>query len=186
MKARLFQSIFLEKRMKNSRVALFLAVTALISTSSMASAAAAGEPAKLSGVIGVIDRDKVVSGYSKAQQAFEDLKKGEEKVQKLVEGANKAYEEAKKANKPQAELESLQKRLQTNIDDEVKKLQANIQNIEGQLEGDIDNAIKAEAASHKVDVVMIKQAVLYGGVDITSGVLSRLSAANTAAAAGKK
>lgn len=171
--------------MKESRIALLLAATAIVSTSAVASAAAAGEPApKAGGVIGVIDRDKVVSGYSKAQQAFDDLKKGEDKVQKLVESANKQYEEAKKANKPPAELEGLQKRLQTNIDDEVKKLQANIQNIEGQLETDIDNAIKAEAASHKVDVVMLKQAVLYGGVDITPGVLSRLSAST--AAAGKK
>lgn len=171
--------------MNNSRKALFLAVATLVGTSTVATSAVAQEK-KLGGVIGVIDRDKVVSGYTKAQQAFDDLKKGEEKVQKLVESANKQYEEAKKANKPPAELEGLQKRLQANIDDEVKKLQANIQGIEGQLEGDIDKAIAAEAASHKVDVVMIKQAVLFGGVDITAGVLSRLSAANTAAAAGKK
>ena len=170
--------------MSNSRNAILLAVAALLTSSTIASAV--GEPgAKLGGVIGVIDRDKVVSGYPKAQQAFDDLKKGEEQVQKLVESANKQYEEAKKANKPPAELEALQKRLQTNIDGEVKKLQTNIQSIEGQLEGDIDNAIKAEAASHKVDVVMIKQAVLFGGVDITPGVLSRLSAAKSTAAAGK-
>jgi Skp family chaperone for outer membrane proteins len=168
--------------MNNSR-ALLLSVSALLSVSFALPALADTAPATPK-VIGVIDRDKVVSGYTKAQQAFDDLKKGEEKVQKLVEGANKQYEDAKKAGKPPAELEGLQKRLQVEIDSEVKKLQGNIQGIENNLEGEIDGAIKAEAASHKVDVVLMKQAVLFGGIDITDGVLKRLSA--NAAAAPKK
>src|SRR5579883_2239068 len=114
--------------MIHSHKALLLTVSALLTTavSAPANAEVTGTTPK---VIGVIDRDKVVNGYTKAQQAFDDLKKGEEKVQKLVENANKQYEEAKKANKPPAELEGLQKRLQTQIDDEVKKLQSNIQGI---------------------------------------------------------
>jgi len=164
--------------MNNSRKALLLSLSAILSLSAAAPALAQTATPK---VIGVIDRDKVVSGYSKAQQAFEDLKKGEEKVQKLVENANKQYEEAKKANKPPAELEGLQRRLQADIDTEVKKLQSSIQGIETQLENEIDGAIKAEAATHKVDVVLMKQAVLLGGIDITDGVLKRLApAASTA------
>ena len=170
--------------MNNSRKALLLSVSALLSVALVAPALA-DTAAATPKVIGVIDRDKVVSGYSKAQTAFEDLKKGEEKVQKLVENANKQYEDAKKANKPAAELEPLQKRLQVEIDNEVKKLQTNIGSIENQLENEIDGAIKAEAATHKVDVVLMKQAVLLGGVDITEGVLKRLSVANPGAAQKK-
>lgn len=169
--------------MNNSRKALLLSVGALLSVSAVTPAFAQTATPK---VIGVIDRDKVVSGYNKAQQAFEDLKKGEEKVQKLVENANKQYEEAKKASKSPAELEGLQRKLQTEIDSEVKKLQTNIQSIETQLENEIDGAIKAEAANHKVDVVLMKQAVLFGGVDITEGVLKRLAASSSTAAATKK
>ena len=128
-------------------------------------------------IIGVIDREKVVTGYKKAQSAAEELKSAETKVQKLVEDANKQYEEAKKASKPPAELEGLQKRLQTTIDDEVKKLQGRVQALESQLEGEIDTAIKAEAATHKCDVVIMKQAVLLGGVDLREGVVKRLSVA---------
>jgi Skp family chaperone for outer membrane proteins len=47
-------------------------------------------------------------------------------------------------------------------------------------------AIKAEAAANKVDVVLMKQAVLFGGVDITEGVVKRLAAAAPAASASKK
>lgn len=164
--------------MTYSRKALALtsAIMAVIGVSTAALAQTA--PPK---VIGTIDRDKVVQHYPKAQQFAEELKKGEEKVQKLVENANKQYEDAKKANKPPAELEGLQKRLQTEIDNEVKKLQTTAQSLEGQLEHEMDAAIKAEAATHKVDVVLMKAAVLFGGVDITEGVVKRL-AANPAAA----
>lgn len=131
--------------------------------------------------VGIIDRDRVVGGYSKAQQAADELKKAEEKVQQLVENANKQYEDAKKANKPQAELEGLQKRLQTSIDNEVKTLQTRMQTLEKQLEGEIDTAIKAEATARNVDVVLMKQAVLLGGTDITDGVVKRLSGQTAAA-----
>lgn len=131
--------------------------------------------------VGIIDRDRVVGGYQKAQSAADELKRAEEKVQKLVEDANKQYEEAKKANKPPAELEGLQRRLQTAIDTEVKQLQARMQTLEKQLEGEIDTAIKAEAAVRQVDVVLMKQAVLFGGTDITDGVVKRLGGATASA-----
>lgn len=160
--------------MTHSQRKLALSVSAFLAITSCASGALAQSVSPK--VIGTIDRDKVVSSYPKAQQAADELKKGEEKVQKLVENANKQYEEAKKANKPPAELEGLQRRLQTEIDSEVKKLQSTAQTLEGQLEGEIDTAIKAEAATHKVDVVIMKQAVLLGGIDITAGVVKRLVA----------
>lgn len=132
--------------------------------------------------IGIVDKDKVVTSYPKAQQAADQLRKAEEKVHKLIEDSNKQYEEAKTAHKPPAELEGLQRRLQTQIDAEVKKIQGTAQNLEGQLERDIDDAIKAEATNRKVDAVFMKQAVLVGGVDLTDGVVKRLAAAGTASA----
>jgi Skp family chaperone for outer membrane proteins len=125
-------------------------------------------------VIGVVDRDKVVTSYPKAQQAAEELKRQEDKVHKLIEDSNKQYEESKSAHKPQSELEGLQKRLQTSIDGEVKKIQDRAQGLEGQLEKEIDTAIKDEASARKVDAVFMKQAVLMGGTDITDGVIKRL------------
>jgi Skp family chaperone for outer membrane proteins len=125
--------------------------------------------------IGVVDKDKVVTSYPKAQQAADSLRKAEETVHKLIEDSNKQYEEAKTAKKPPAELEGLQRRLQTKIDDEVKKIQATAQNLEKQLETEIDDAIKTEATNRKCDAVFMKQAVLVGGVDLTDGVVKRLA-----------
>jgi len=137
-------------------------------------ASAQGAPAVKSATLGVVDRDKVITSFPKAQSAAEDLKKTEESVRKLLEDSNKQYEEAKNAKKPAAELESLQKRLQSKIDDEYKRATSKAQGLESSLENDIDSAIKAEAASRKLDTVLMKGAVLMGGVDITDGVVKRL------------
>jgi Skp family chaperone for outer membrane proteins len=134
--------------------------------------------------IGVVDRDKVVTSYPKAQSAAEELKRSEDKVHKMIEDSNKQYEDQKTAHKPQAELEGLQRRLQTQIDAEVKKIQDRAQGLEAQLESDIDSAIKAEAANKRVDAVFMKQAVLLGGTDLTEGVVKRLTAV-TNASSGK-
>ena len=139
--------------------------------------------------IGLVDRDKVVNSYPKAQQAAEELKRQENKVHKLIEDSNKQYEESKGAHKPPAELEGLQKRLQNQIDDEVKKVQARAQVLESQLETEIDSAIKAEAEVKKIDTVLMKQAVLIGGTDLTDGVIKRLGGtanASTTASTNKQ
>lgn len=127
--------------------------------------------------IGLIDREKLLSSYSKAEAAAADFKKAQDRVQKIMEDGQKQYDEAKNAHKPPAELEGLKRRLETTVDEEMKKLSAKAQALETQLESDVDTAVKAEAAARKIDVVMIKQAVFMGGTDITEGVLKRLTAA---------
>lgn len=159
----------------------FAVVSAIMAVSIGSGALAQTAPTVKSATLGVVDRDKVITSFNKAQSAAEELKKTEESVRKLLEDSNKQYEEAKNAKKPPAELEGLQKRLQTKIDDEYKKAQAKAQNLETQLETDIDSAIKAEAASRKLDTVLMKGAVLLGGTDITEGVVKRLGSSASAA-----
>ncbi len=160
---------------KTFAVAASAITLASIASAAFAQAQTAAKPAS---TIGVVDREKVITSFTKAQKAAEDLKKVEDSVRKLLEDSNKQYEEAKTAKKPQAELESLQKSLQKKIDEQYKKAQAQAQNMESNLETDIDSAIKAEASSRKLDTVFMKGAVLLGGTDITDGVVKRLSAAS--------
>lgn len=165
-----------------------LSVT-LLSLPALAQAPAATPAAKPTlvgggGGIGVVDPDKVVKAYPKAEQLAKDLKKEEDRVHKLIEDGNRSLEEAKTARKPPAELEGLQRRLQESIDKEVKTVQARAQSLESQLEGDVQNAIKAEAAARKLDIVLLKPVVFMGGIDLTDAVMKRL-AANAPAAAAK-
>ena len=134
-------------------------------------------------VLGVVDRDRVVISYSRAAQAANELKQSEEKVHKLLEYSNQQYEAAKKAHKAPAELQGLERRLRAQIEGEVKRVESRAQVLESQLQADIDTAIKNEAASRKIDLVMLRSAVPMGGTDITPGVIKRLS---VLAAAGPK
>lgn len=170
--------------MRNSQKLLSL-ITGCVLTVGLATSASA-QSAAVAQNVGVVDRDKVVTSYPKAKQAAEELKKSEESVHKLIETSNKKYEEAKTARKPPAELEGLQRRLQKQIDTEVRKVQARAQELEKQLENDIDAAIKTEATSRKVDVVILKQAVLLGGTDLTDGVIKRLNTVASASGGAKK
>lgn len=162
----------------------YVALLGLLATVGLASQAMAQNAVK-SPSIGLVDRDKVVTSYPRAQSAVEDIKKAEEHFHSLIESSNKQYEDAKNAKKPAADLENLQKSLQTKIDGEQKKLEATAKNLEGQLEKDINGAIEAEATARKVDLVLLKPAVLVGGVDITDGVMKRLSSAGTAKSSAK-
>ncbi len=145
-------------------------------------APAATTAAKGGGGIGVVDPDKVVKAYPRAEQLAKDLKKEEDRVHKMIEDGNRQLEEAKTAHKPPAELEGLQRRLQESIDTEVKKVQGRAQSLETQLESDVQNAIKAEAAARKLDIVLLKPVVFMGGIDLTDSVMKRLAAAPAAAA----
>ncbi len=159
-----------------------LALTAPAFAADAPATPAATPAAKTGGGIGVVDPDKVVKAYPKAEQLAKDLKKEEDRVHKMIEDGNRALEEAKTAHKPPAELEGLQRRLQETIDTEVKKVQGRAQSLETQLESDVQNAIKAEAASRKLDIVLLKPVVFMGGIDLTESVMKRLAAAAPAAA----
>ena len=157
----------------------YVALLGVLATIGVASQAMAQNATK-SQTIGLVDRDKVVTSYPRAQSAVDDIRKAEEHFHSLIETSNKQYEDAKNAKKPSADLENLQKRLQSSIDGEQKSLESKAKALESQLEKDINGAIEAEAAARKVDLVLLKPAVLVGGVDITDGVMKRLTTANTA------
>jgi Skp family chaperone for outer membrane proteins len=133
--------------------------------------------------IGVVDRQKVITSFAKAQQAAEELKKAEDNVRGMLESSNKQFEDAKAAKKTPKELEALQKVLQTKLDSEYTGAQKRAQTLEAQLEKDIDKAIKDEATAHNLDTVLVKDSVLLGGLDITEGVVKRLPATASASTA---
>ena len=163
--------------------ALSLSLSAAYAADAPAAPAAQPPAKSVGGGIGVVDPDKVVKAYPKAEQLAKDLKKEEDRVHKMIEDGNRQLEEAKTAHKPPAELEGLQRRLQESIDTEVKKVQGRAQSLETQLESDVQNAIKAEAAARKLDIVLLKPVVFMGGIDLTDSVMKRLAAAAPAAPA---
>jgi Skp family chaperone for outer membrane proteins len=167
---------------KSSAILASVIVLAGVAGEALAQGATTAAAPKAS-TIGIVDRNKVITSFKKAQSAADELKKAEDSVRGLLESSNKQYEDAKAAKKPAAELEKLQKSLQVQIDAKYKDAQTRAQNLESQLEKDIDKAIKDEAAAQNLDTVLVKDSVLLGGTDITAGVIKRLPTAGGVAEA---
>ncbi len=139
--------------------------------------AAFAQPAKAQGgpqKIGYVDKKRVYEKYPRLQKAATDIKDDEEKLHKLIEKNNKEFQAAQKAKKPQAELTSMHKKLQAQIDEEFKKFQDKAMGMEKDLEKELDDAIKVEAKAKNCDTVLDKSVVMFGGTDITDGVVQRL------------
>ena len=167
--------------MRYLHMSLAFVTSALFVGSSVPQVLAQAQPPaapKSASSIGLVDRDKVVLAYPKAEQLAKQLKAEEDRVHKMIEDGNRQLEDAKNQHKPPAELEGLQRRLQDTVDGEVKKVQAKAASLETQLENDVQAAIKAEAASRKIDIVLWKPVVFMGGVDLTDAIMKRLSVAN--------
>lgn len=131
--------------------------------------------------IGVVDVDKVLNNYQKAEDVSADLKVKEADLQKFLADAQK---QLKSATSPVDK-----KNLETKLSQEFKAKsdsfkEAQVQQWK-QIEQNIFSAIDQVSQSKKLDIVLNKSSVLTGGADITDQVLSILNAPTPAAPAKK-
>jgi outer membrane protein len=149
------------------KVALALSVVTSVSLSSLAAFA---------DTIGIVDLDKVVSGYNKAQTVMADIKVKEAELRKMQADFVKQLEESKKNNpKNPVANDQLEKDLNTRLNAKLTEYRDWTVNKQKEIDNDLETTIKDVARSKNIDVVLSKQAVFQGGSDITNDVLSRLN-----------
>lgn len=124
--------------------------------------------------VGVVDPDKILEQYSKAQVALKELADAETKLKKRVQAKRKQISEAKEQNKTDTEIQMLIEQFKIEIEPEAKRLEAESKSKGEAIEKEIKDAIGNVAKEQKLDVVLIKPAVLYGGTDISSSVVNKL------------
>jgi Skp family chaperone for outer membrane proteins len=121
--------------------------------------------------IGVVDLDKVVNNYSKAQDVSADLKVKEAELQKFLADAQK---QLKDATSP-VEKKNLEDKLTQQFkskSDEFKDAQIKQWK---QIEDSIFSAIETVSKTNKLDVILVKSSVLLGGTDVTDQILTLLN-----------
>ena len=120
---------------------------------------------------GVVDIDKVISNYSKAQDVSADLKVKEAELQKFQADAQKQIKEAKtpleKKNMEDKLTEEFKQKIQDYKDAQVKQLK--------QVEDSVFAAVDSVAKQQKLDLILNKSSVLRGGSDITDAILNILN-----------
>ncbi|MCI5837486.1 MAG: OmpH family outer membrane protein [Veillonellaceae bacterium] len=122
--------------------------------------------------IGVVDQSMIIEQTATLGQQFQ------EQMAAAASELQKEFDE-KSVNMSEAEKQQYFQSMQEKFSAKQAEIQKNIQ-------GKIDNAVKQVAEKKSLNLVVDKNAVLYGGVDITSEVQTALNAALEKEAAANK
>lgn len=127
---------------------------------------------------GFIDTQKVFMEYKETKKAQEQLSKAEEDYRKQADNVQKEIDKLKAdKNVTEAQLKEKQKKLEDGLApkrDELIKLN---QDLTTKIQAQIVEATKAAAKDVGLDLVLDKQVIITGGIDLTDKVLTKLNGA---------
>jgi len=125
-------------------------------------------------VIGVVDFDKIVDNYSKVKTLSDEISDKYAEIQRYTLDKEREY---KKISTP---LE--RKNFEENTARELAKKQDAYLKLKEKKEAEIDASIKAAikqvAIENKLDTVVEKSVIFFGGVDVTDKVVKTLNSAS--------
>lgn len=118
----------------------------------------------------IVDVEKVLSEYKKAQTVAQDFKAQEADLEKfLVDARNQV-----KAATTEIERTNTEKKLEKELQDRAQKIKAEQIKKLQEIESDVYKAIQ-KVTGKKYDLVLKKTAVILGGTDISSDVIKELN-----------
>ncbi len=125
--------------------------------------------------IGFIDVQKVFKEYKETSKAQAQLSKEEESFKKDFDESQKKLEKAQKDGKSSDELDKMKKEMEEKLSPKRESLLRLNEQLTGKLQLDIVAAVKAASKKVGIDVVLDKQVVITGGMDLTELVLNELN-----------
>jgi len=135
----------------------------------------AGSIAHAASSLGFIDVQKVFKGYKESVKAQDQLGKEEEAFKKEFDESQKKLASAEKEGKKQEDLAKMKKELEDKLNPKRESLLKMSEQLTAKLQLDILGAVKNAAKKVGIDVVLDKQVVITGGVDLTEMVLNELN-----------
>ncbi len=122
-------------------------------------------------VVGVVDFDRVIDGYSKVKAMSDEMSDKYSEIQRYTLDKEREYKKLttplERKNFEEATARELQRK-----QDAYMKLK---EKRESEVETAIRNAVKQIAIENKIDTVVEKSVVFYGGVEITDKVIKALN-----------
>ncbi|MCX5750472.1 MAG: OmpH family outer membrane protein [Candidatus Saganbacteria bacterium] len=125
--------------------------------------------------IGYIDVQKVFKSFKETDKAQDELKKSEEEFRKDFEKSQKKLEEAEKSGKTKIELEKMKEELEKDLSPKRENLLRTNELLTTRLQMQILSAVKKVAKNLGLEMVLDKQVVIYGGMDISEMVVNELN-----------
>ncbi len=122
-------------------------------------------------VVGVVDFDKVVDNYTKYKSAADEISDKYSEIQRYGLDKEREYKKITSPIERKNFEESTAKELSKKQEAYIKLKQRK----ETEINNAIVNAIKQVALADKIDTVVEKSVVFFGGVDITDKVVKTLN-----------
>lgn len=125
--------------------------------------------------IGFIDVQKVFRQYKETSKAQEELAKQEETFKKAFEESQKKLEKAEKEGKKKEDLEKMRKEFEEKLAPKRDSLLRLNEQLTAKLQLEILDSVKKVAKKVGIDIVLDKQVVITGGMDLTEMVINELN-----------
>jgi len=125
--------------------------------------------------VGYLDIQKVFKEYKETAKAQTELDKKQKDFQKDFEDSQKKLLDAEKTGKSKVDLEKMRKELETKLEPKRDELLKINQELTIKLQKKIVDAGSRVAKKLALDLVVDKQVVIVGGMDVTDLVLSELN-----------
>jgi len=126
--------------------------------------------------IGLVDEGRLLSEFKESKEAQAKIADLRTKIQNLLVDLNNELEKAgNDKTLSDAQKQQKQKEAEKKLIEEKEKAEQIANSLREKIEGKIQTAINEEAKAQSLDIVLTKEASLYGGKDITDAVLKRLS-----------
>jgi len=125
--------------------------------------------------IGYIDSQLILKQYNHAITAQADLAQKQKEFQEILMQKQEELEKAKAENKSEEELLQLKEELEEELQPQKEALFQLNQQLSAKIEKDIIDATTKISKQLRIDVVLDKQVVVVGGMDLTSLILSKLN-----------
>ncbi len=125
--------------------------------------------------IGYIDVQKVFREYKETESAQKDLAKEEESFKKEFEKSQEKLEKAEKDGKNKEELEKIRKGFEEKLAPKRESLLRLNEQLTAKLQLKILDSVKKVAKKVGIEMVLDKQVIITGGMDLTEMVITELN-----------
>jgi len=125
--------------------------------------------------IGYIDVQKVFSSYGKTKIMQEQLKKKEQIIKDDIAKKQKQFEKEKSNNVSDGDLRKLAEKYEKELEPKKAELMEFQNKTMQEIQNDIVKASEAIVKSMGIEIVLDKQIIITGGIDISEKVLEQLN-----------
>lgn len=126
----------------------------------------------------VLETSSLMQAYNVAKQEVDNFKKASENMRM---DKSKQLDAAREKKATEAELKKMLEQFQKDLSEREQqgndledKKKRELDDLSAKFRVKVDDAIKAVAKDKKLDVVVAKEAVLFGGIDITDDVIKKI------------